>query len=144
MSTDIRPGCTAIRHDTCTAYKRAGCRCPKARQAETARKAKYDRNRAERPRYGANNMVGLVKPGAPDFRTHPARGCARLDNPDVMFAEHQPGIQAAKQVCAPCPFKTECDEWAVEHAQLYGVWGGVSAGERRPIIYVRHRLGGQA
>ncbi|WP_435884853.1 WhiB family transcriptional regulator [Streptomyces chartreusis] len=39
----------------------------------------------------------------------------------------------AKAVCASCPVRTTCLEWALETGQHSGVWGGMSAGERRGL-----------
>ena len=37
----------------------------------------------------------------------------------------------AKRVCAGCPVKSECLDWALETRQYTGVWGGLSERERR-------------
>lgn len=36
----------------------------------------------------------------------------------------------AKKLCASCPVKQECLEWALEHEE-HGIWGGSTPGERR-------------
>lgn len=133
---EARADCRSLRHDTSTAYKKYGCRCNAARKAEMARRKNYSRNR---PQHEVGNMLGLVLPGLPNFRTDPNRGCANLDNPDIMFAPRGPELAAAKEVCGGCPFRDECHQWALDHAQIYGVWGGISAGERRKEIRRRHR-----
>ena len=33
-------------------------------------------------------------------------------------------------MCAACPYKTPCLEWAVIHDEM-GIWGGTTAKERR-------------
>jgi WhiB family redox-sensing transcriptional regulator len=37
---------------------------------------------------------------------------------------------AAKAVCAQCPVRQECLEYAVRNNELFGVWGGLTAAER--------------
>lgn len=44
-----------------------------------------------------------------------------------------PHLSAAKAVCATCPVKHECLEFAVTTNQEFGVWGGASEDERRVI-----------
>lgn len=47
--------------------------------------------------------------------------------------------QAAKQVCAGCPVLTECREHALLQPEPYGVWGGLTAAERRVVLARRRR-----
>jgi WhiB family redox-sensing transcriptional regulator len=42
---------------------------------------------------------------------------------------------AAKQVCAGCPVKRECLDHALQSVEPYGVWGGLSEGEREALLY---------
>lgn len=42
-------------------------------------------------------------------------------------------IAAAKRVCAHCPVQAKCLAWALDAGQDYGVWGGLSAAERREL-----------
>lgn len=43
----------------------------------------------------------------------------------------------AKQVCAPCPVREACLKWALETGQRSGVWGGLSAKERKSRYQVK-------
>ena len=45
----------------------------------------------------------------------------------------------AKAICAECPVRLECLEWALSVAEPHGVWGGYTESERRDL-----RLGRQA
>jgi WhiB family transcriptional regulator, redox-sensing transcriptional regulator len=47
--------------------------------------------------------------------------------------------QAAKRVCARCPVMVECREHALELPEPYGVWGGLTAAERRVVLARRRR-----
>jgi WhiB family redox-sensing transcriptional regulator len=39
----------------------------------------------------------------------------------------------AKSLCADCPIRLECLEYAVAVDEQYGVWGGLSPSERRQL-----------
>lgn len=47
--------------------------------------------------------------------------------------------QAAKRVCARCPVLVECREHALVQPEPYGVWGGLTAAERRVMLARRRR-----
>lgn len=47
--------------------------------------------------------------------------------------------QAAKRVCAQCPVLVECREHALLLPEPYGVWGGLTAAERRVVLARRRR-----
>jgi WhiB family redox-sensing transcriptional regulator len=60
-------------------------------------------------------------------------------------------IAAAKQVCACCPVKAQCLEFALQTRQDAGIWGGLDEDERRMLRRARQaranrrkRLGDQA
>lgn len=38
--------------------------------------------------------------------------------------------QKAKAICARCPVRTECLEYALSRPEKYGVWGGMNEDER--------------
>jgi WhiB family transcriptional regulator, redox-sensing transcriptional regulator len=42
-------------------------------------------------------------------------------------------IQQAKAVCAGCPVRKDCLEFALDTSQEYGIWGGYDEDERRPL-----------
>ncbi len=57
--------------------------------------------------------------------------------PPVHF-EPKPEREAreakAKAVCAQCPVRAECLDWALTTQEPYGVWGGLSERERRDLL----------
>ena len=57
-------------------------------------------------------------------------GAACADDPELMFAEDLQSIAEAKRVCAACPVAAECLAYALDHAEPFGVWGGLTAEER--------------
>ena len=67
-----------------------------------------------------------------------AQGACRRVDPELFFPVTSSGpsvIQSgeAKQVCSHCPVRQPCLEYALKTGQDFGVWGGVSADERRLI-----------
>jgi WhiB family transcriptional regulator, redox-sensing transcriptional regulator len=45
----------------------------------------------------------------------------------------------AKKICLQCPVIEQCRERALDHRESYGVWGGLSEGERDKILSGRAR-----
>lgn len=39
----------------------------------------------------------------------------------------------AKAICASCPVWSTCLAWAVQNGQDHGIWGGLTAHERRRL-----------
>jgi WhiB family transcriptional regulator, redox-sensing transcriptional regulator len=65
-------------------------------------------------------------------------GACRDQDPDLFFPIGSSGpalLQAAqaKAVCARCPVRIDCLNYAIETGQDAGVWGGTSEEERREI-----------
>lgn len=46
-------------------------------------------------------------------------------------------VDLAKEVCEGCPVVDECLDWALEHPDLEGVWGGRSVKERKVLARQR-------
>ena len=43
---------------------------------------------------------------------------------DLFFADAQPQLAIARDLCGPCPVKDLCLAGAVERQEPHGVWGG--------------------
>jgi WhiB family redox-sensing transcriptional regulator len=56
--------------------------------------------------------------------------CRGTDRPDLFFPMRPAGVRKAKAVCARCPVKDQCLQWAMDSRQNFGVWGGKSEKER--------------
>ncbi len=63
--------------------------------------------------------------------------------PSLFFPSDGVGVDVARRVCADCPVKELCLEYALTHRIDHGVWGGCSERERRRILK-RRRDGVQA
>ncbi|MFB7668243.1 WhiB family transcriptional regulator [Kitasatospora sp. NPDC056138] len=51
---------------------------------------------------------------------------------------HDDRDAAAKTVCARCPVRAACLQYALEAREPYGVWGGLTVEERRALRSRRH------
>lgn len=76
---------------------------------------------------------------------HTGAACRR-DEAGLFFAPSKEPTAArlareehAKQVCARCPVLLSCREHALAQPEPYGVWGGLTAAERRVVLARRRR-----
>jgi WhiB family redox-sensing transcriptional regulator len=53
--------------------------------------------------------------------------------PEAFFPEKGGSTREAKKVCRSCEVRAECLEYALEHDERFGIWGGLSERERRRI-----------
>ncbi|MFD6417094.1 WhiB family transcriptional regulator [Streptomyces sp. NPDC060194] len=75
-----------------------------------------------------------------------AEAVCRRDEAGLFFAPSKEPTaarlsreEAAKQVCARCPVMVDCREHALMMPEPYGVWGGLTAAERRVVLARRRR-----
>lgn len=66
-----------------------------------------------------------------------AEGLCADKPPSLFFPSDGVGVDVARKVCADCPVRTECLEYALTNRIDHGVWGGTSERERRRIIKSR-------
>lgn len=62
--------------------------------------------------------------------------CAQID-PDMFFTEDNGNLRGyykfereAKKVCSLCTLQLDCLQYALEHPELDGIWGGTTPAER--------------
>ncbi|WP_350347226.1 WhiB family transcriptional regulator [Agromyces sp. G08B096] len=56
--------------------------------------------------------------------------CAQISS-DPWFPEAGgDGGAQAKAICATCPVRQQCLDYAIEHHERYGIWGGLGRDER--------------
>lgn len=78
----------------------------------------------------------------PDWMEHAA--CRGID-PNLFFPTRPEGagtggeVEAAKKVCAGCPVREECLEYALDNGEKFGIFGGKSERERRRLRRGRGR-----
>jgi WhiB family transcriptional regulator, redox-sensing transcriptional regulator len=61
---------------------------------------------------------------------------------ETFFPSDGVGVEMARRVCADCPVRDICLEFALEHHIEHGVWGGASERARRRMSLSRR--GGQS
>lgn len=73
---------------------------------------------------------------AADWRD--AAAC-RSEDPEIFFASPltaagKATVRHAKTICWKCPSQLACGAWALDTRQAFGVFGGMTEGERRVIL----------
>lgn len=61
--------------------------------------------------------------------------CRDHPDPDIFFPEHPDDVQAALDICEPCPVRQECLDFAVAN-RVRGVYGGTTATRRLELYGV--------
>jgi WhiB family transcriptional regulator, redox-sensing transcriptional regulator len=70
-----------------------------------------------------------------------AEGNCRFEPPATFFPSDGVGVEVAKRICATCPVKEPCLEYALEARIDHGVWGGTSERQRRRLLRKRGSTG---
>jgi WhiB family redox-sensing transcriptional regulator len=98
--------------------------------------ARLDENRSHVP----------ARRGPTDDNPWHSGAACRRDEAGLFFAPSKEPTAArlareerAKRVCARCPVLLECREHALLQPEPYGVWGGLTAAERRVVLARRRR-----
>jgi WhiB family redox-sensing transcriptional regulator len=71
--------------------------------------------------------------------------CAESLNDAAFFPEMGVSAKDAQRICAACPVRQQCLEYALDNEIPWGIWGGVTASDRRamrePVARWRKRNG---
>lgn len=52
-------------------------------------------------------------------------------DPEAFFPEKGGSTREAKRICAACPVRDDCLDYALANDERFGIWGGLSERERR-------------
>jgi WhiB family transcriptional regulator, redox-sensing transcriptional regulator len=52
---------------------------------------------------------------------------------NLFYPERGQSADPARQVCARCPVRQPCLEYALSNRITHGIWGGMTGRERRPL-----------
>ncbi|WP_406437844.1 WhiB family transcriptional regulator [Streptomyces sp. NBC_01613] len=74
------------------------------------------------------------------------QAACRTEDPDLFFPIGTSGpalmqTEQAKAVCGRCLVREQCLDWALEHGECLGIWGGTNENERRTLQRRRRRAG---
>ena len=64
--------------------------------------------------------------------------CSGVD-PDIFYPASDEEAIAAKAICAQCPVRQPCLEYALTNRERDGIWGGATERERRRLIRQRRK-----
>jgi WhiB family redox-sensing transcriptional regulator len=67
------------------------------------------------------------------------RAACRGVDPDIFYPASDEEAEAAKAICAACPVREACLEYALANRERDGVWGGATERERRRIVRQRRK-----
>lgn len=67
------------------------------------------------------------------------RAACRGIDPTIFYPVSDEEADAAKAICAQCPVRQPCLEYALANRERDGVWGGATERERRRIIRQRRK-----
>ena len=71
--------------------------------------------------------------GLPDEAGWQERALCAQTDPEAFFPEKGGSTREAKRICTGCEVRGECLEYALEHDERFGIWGGLSERERRRL-----------
>ena len=83
---------------------------------------------------GADFVAELLRPPA----WHADARCRKWKHLSWYPERGQP-VDELKAVCAGCPVREPCLEWALDAGEKFGIWGGKSERERRELRGQRRR-----
>lgn len=88
----------------------------------------------DRPGLGLSLLSWLVEEYGDEHAWRARAACsASNDTAAAFFPERGQSASPARSVCAGCPVRAECLDYAVTNRIYHGVWGGLSEKERRPL-----------
>jgi WhiB family transcriptional regulator, redox-sensing transcriptional regulator len=90
-----------------------------------------------RPDSGAAEIALTQQDLAPAWQQFAA--CVHYAGQVDFFPARGESVREAKAVCAGCPVRDDCLEFALRLKVAHGVWGGLSERERRTLRRDRHR-----
>lgn len=72
----------------------------------------------------------------PDVAWQLRAACAKADQPNQFFPGGGRPSNRGKKLCAGCPVRDECLDWALVHEEE-GIWGGLTEKERARLLLSR-------
>jgi WhiB family redox-sensing transcriptional regulator len=106
----------------------SGCHCDDCRRA--AREARSRMRASGTQQQTGHPIIRNLPPQDDWIRNAACRGM----NPELWFNEARGGsYREGRLICAGCPVRRECLEWAVDTRTDHGLFGGLNPLERRHL-----------
>ena len=71
----------------------------------------------------------------PDFSDG---NCASIQFPDLFYPgngqQERDGREMVNRICTPCKRRTECLQFALDHNETEGIWGGMTPSQRALLM----------
>ena len=67
------------------------------------------------------------------------KGACRGLDPAIFYPASDDDADQAKSICAICPVREPCLEYALAHRERDGIWGGATEKERRRLLRQRRK-----
>jgi WhiB family redox-sensing transcriptional regulator len=67
------------------------------------------------------------------------KGACRGLDPAIFYPASDDDAGPAKAICATCPVREACLEYALAHRERDGIWGGATEKERRRLLRQRRK-----
>lgn len=96
-------------------------------------------SRAVQAPHGLAAAVRLREAGIDARAPWQDRARCRDVDVDAFFPERGESSREAKEICAACPVRIECLNYALHNDERHGVWGGMTERERRRLRSVLSR-----
>ena len=61
------------------------------------------------------------------------RAACRSADLEVFFPGRGESAEPARQICARCPVRQSCLDYAISHGLVHGIWGGMAERDRRAL-----------
>ena len=117
--------------DPCRLAKNARNTYLRRRARETGTPVNTEEDRALMPNEPPRSFERRLAEHDPAWKRQAA--CKGMDQTVFFPARGWRQSDRAKQICAGCPVRQECLEFAVDTRQEGGIWGGTSFKERQAI-----------
>lgn len=72
----------------------------------------------------------MSEPFVPTWRDNAL--CREVD-PEIWFVAKGGSARPAKRICAACPVRVACLDYALRHNEAFGIWGGLTEKERKAL-----------
>lgn len=72
-------------------------------------------------------------PAIPDFVLTITTRTACAKNPDQWQSTNESDQTHARRRCAICPYEEACRQWAMDHPEEIGMWGGLTKRQRQVL-----------